>query len=69
MRIAPAVSGGNLVLSWPGVRGKSYQVQYKYSLDDSVWLNLGNAVVANPAGSLAISAGQAAGYYRVIAIE
>jgi hypothetical protein len=59
----------NVLLSWPSVPGKSYQLQYKTNLTDSFWLNLGSAVVATSSGSLTVSAAQPAVYYRIIAVN
>jgi hypothetical protein len=33
-------SGANVVLSWPGLIGQAYQVQYKTNLTDRAWLPL-----------------------------
>jgi len=70
LQISAAVSNTqNVVLSWPAVPGKSYQVQYKNDLNDPLWLNLGGAIVAASSGSLAIPAAQPVVYYRVMAIN
>jgi hypothetical protein len=61
--------GQNLLLSWPAVPGKSYQVQYTADLTSPLWQNLGPALVATTSGSLTVSAAQPALYYRVIAIN
>jgi hypothetical protein len=33
-------SGTNVILSWPGLPGQTYQVQYKTNLTDALWLPL-----------------------------
>ena len=58
-----------LLLSWPAVPGKSYQLQYTADLTTPLWQNLGAAVVATTSGSITVSAAQPALYYRVIAIN
>jgi Tol biopolymer transport system component len=62
-------AGPNVLLSWPAVSGKLYQIQYKNSLLDPAWLNLGNALVATGQGSLSVPITQSAAFYRVVAIE
>jgi hypothetical protein len=42
-------AGGNIVLSFATESGVSYQVQYKDTLTDANWSNLGSAVVGNGA--------------------
>ena len=67
--MASDATGQNVMLSWPGVPGKSYQIQYKTNLTDADWLNYGGAVVATSSGLLTVPAGAPSAYYRVIAIE
>jgi Tol biopolymer transport system component len=59
----------NLLLSWPSVPGKSYQVQFNVDLTSLSWANLGAAVVATSSGSLIVTPAQPAVYYRVVAID
>jgi Tol biopolymer transport system component len=65
-----AVSGNNVLLTWPAVPGKSYLVQYKDELSSPTWLNFsgGVAVVAHQ-GSITILASQASRSYRVICVN
>lgn len=69
VQISTGPPNQTLLLSWPSVPGKSYQVQYTADLTNPLWQNLGPAVVATTSGSLAVSAAQPALYYRVIAIN
>jgi Tol biopolymer transport system component len=59
----------NLLLSWPSVPGKSYQLQFNVDLASPSWMNLGAAVVATSSASLIVTPSQPAVYYRVIAIN
>jgi hypothetical protein len=43
-------AGGSVVLSWPGLSGQMYQVQYKTNLFDPVWLPLNSPVNGAGAG-------------------
>jgi hypothetical protein len=65
---APSVSNGIFKLSLPTMPGESYVVQYKNSLDDPAWTDLGTVV--GTGGLLSItdesSIGQPARFYRVI---
>lgn len=70
LQISSSVPAGQMiVLTWPAVPGKSYQVQYKNTLDALAWQNFGNAVVALAQGSLTVPVTPSAGFYRVLAIE
>ena len=44
-------SGTNLVLSWPGIPGQIYQLEYKDDLTAPTWTPLGSPVTGN-GGSL-----------------
>jgi hypothetical protein len=59
----------NLLLSWPSVPGKSYQLQFNADLTNPSWTNLGTAVVATSSASLLVTPNQPSVYYRVIAIN
>jgi hypothetical protein len=37
-------SGTNLFMTWPGVAGQIYQLEYKTNLTDPAWIPLGNPV-------------------------
>jgi len=43
-------TGTNLLLSWPGAAGQTYQLEYKDSLMDATWTPMGNPVTGT--GSL-----------------
>jgi hypothetical protein len=47
-------SGANVVLSWAGLTGQLYQVQYKTNLTDPVWLPL-NAPAQGTGGGLSLT--------------
>ena len=47
-------TGEGVVLTWPGLPGQSYQVQYKTNLTDAVWLPL-NAPFAGTGASLSLT--------------
>ena len=40
-------SGSQVLLRWPSIPGRSYQVDYKANLGDPAWSHLGSAVSAN----------------------
>ena len=60
-------SGGSVVFTWPSVAGHNYQVQFKNSISDANWSNLGSAIT--PAGSTAsftnTTADASSKFYRV----
>jgi hypothetical protein len=47
--IEAALNNGNMVLSFSTESGFAYQVQYKESLTDAAWNNLGSAIVGTGA--------------------
>jgi sugar lactone lactonase YvrE len=61
-----------VTISWDGVIGKKYQVQYKHAIDSGAWMNLSPPIVAaNPIVSQAdnnLSPGSQR-IYRVIVVE
>ena len=58
-------AGGIMNLTWPAVTGRSYQVQYKTNLTDSVWLTLpGSVWVTGGQGRFSAPAPQPGGFYR-----
>lgn len=59
----------NLLLSWPSVPGKSYQLQFNMDVTNPSWTNLGAAVLATSSASLFVTPNQPAVYYRVIALN
>jgi hypothetical protein len=42
-------SGTNIILSWPAVAGRTYQLEYKNDLNASTWAPLGAPVVGTGA--------------------
>jgi regulation of enolase protein 1 (concanavalin A-like superfamily) len=40
-------SGANLILSWPGVAGQTYQLEYKDDLSAPTWTPLGSPITGN----------------------
>ena len=60
-------SGATVTLHWNAEQGKTYRVQYKDTLADLDWKDLGNSIVADGPGVTfrdAASAGQR--FYRVV---
>ena len=63
--------GDDISLEWVAVPGRSYQVQYKMSLSDSIWIDLGAPILAT-GSSVSIVDGVGANttrFYRVILLE
>jgi Tol biopolymer transport system component len=59
-------ANGTMGLTWPAVSGKSYQVQYKTNLDDSVWLTApGSVWVMGGQGYYLAPTAQPHSFYRV----
>ncbi|MCX6904237.1 MAG: lamin tail domain-containing protein, partial [Verrucomicrobia bacterium] len=44
---SPSLNGNNLVLSWPTVSGRNYQLAYKTNLADTVWTPYGASLPGN----------------------
>jgi hypothetical protein len=64
---AAAPANNTLTLTWPAVSGKSYQVQYKTNLTDSVWLTApGSVWVTGGQGYYSAPAAQPHDFYRVL---
>jgi hypothetical protein len=63
---ANAPMNSQMTLTWPAVSGKSYQIQYKTNLTDSVWLTApGGVWVAGGQGYYIAPAAQPHCFYRV----
>jgi hypothetical protein len=63
--------GDDISLEWAAVPGRSYQVQYKTSLSDSIWIDLGAPIVAI-GSSISIVDGIGANttrFYQVLLVE
>lgn len=59
--------GSNFSFSWPGLYGRSYQVQWKTNLSDAAWNNLTTiAPTANQTVTFTESLSQARRFYRVV---
>jgi len=64
---ASAPVNSNMSLTWPAVVGRSYQVQYKTNLTDSVWLAApGNVWVLGTKGCYLAPATQPHLFYRAV---
>ena len=66
-----AISGGNAELTWNTISGKTYQVQYKASLSDAAWTNLGSPIAAT-GDSISISdpvAQNTQRFYRIVQVD
>jgi hypothetical protein len=64
-------SGGNVVLSWRGLAGQMYQVQYKTNLTDPIWLPL-NAPEQGAGGGVSLTndfGGAPQRFYRVATLS
>jgi Tol biopolymer transport system component len=56
----------NVILNWPAVPGKNYQVQFKNNLNDSVWTEIPGAFVFGTEGSFTVPIDQSRRFYRVM---
>jgi Tol biopolymer transport system component len=64
---ANAPLNSQMMLTWPAVSGKSYQIQYKTNLTDSVWLTaLGSVWVMGGQGYYLVPAAEPHCFYRVL---
>jgi hypothetical protein len=70
LRLSMHASSG-ATLEWFGVAGKRYQVQFRASLSEGAWQNLGNPVTGQGRiVQLPANGGEAAaGFYRVVLVE
>jgi Tol biopolymer transport system component len=67
---AGASADSKLTLTWPAMAGKSYQVQSKTNLTDSVWLTVpGSAWVTGGWGYYLVPMAQPLNFYRVLATD
>ena len=68
LQIQAQISPQNdVMLSWPAVPGKNYQVQFKDVLNDSTWSAIPGATVVGLKGTCSIPAGPSTRFYRVTA--
>jgi hypothetical protein len=65
--ISLVVASNNVVLSWPAVAGRTYQVQYKDDLNDALWQDAagGVSVIGNTAYFTAPSDAPPKRFYRI----
>ena len=64
--ISLVVASNNVVLSWAAVSNRTYQVQYKDSLSDPNWTDIGNQIIATSSPlSFTNTAGTATRCFRV----
>jgi Tol biopolymer transport system component len=69
LQISATVASANVLLTWPTVPGKSYEVQYSDSLAAPNWLNyFGSAVVLGGQGSVTVPATQTTRFYRAVCV-
>jgi Tol biopolymer transport system component len=60
-------AGGNPLLTWPAVPGRSYQVQFKNNLTDALWQTLtGNVTILGNDGFATDLASSPQRFYRVV---
>jgi hypothetical protein len=50
-------SGTNIILNWPGVTGKTYQLEYKDNLTDPTWTPVGSPMTGTGTLTLTNSSG------------
>jgi len=63
----PVIAGGNVTLVWDAVANRSYSVQFKDSLNDTVWQTLpGNPTINGSQGQFSVATDQANRYYRIV---
>jgi Stage II sporulation protein/Putative Ig domain len=63
-------SGSQFHLSWAGVQGVTYRVQFKNQLSDSVWTDLnGNLIATGAVASFADEPGASRRFYRVLIVN
>jgi len=62
---------GARTITWSSVPGKIYQLEYKNSLNDTAWVELGGATAQGPMASISDSStsGTAQRLYRVRLVE
>ena len=63
--------GTNLIVSWPGVTGQSYQLEYKDDLTDPAWTPLGG-IIGGTDGTMTITNGpgdSAQRFFRLILVK
>jgi hypothetical protein len=68
IRLNAAVVNGSIELRWAGKAGRSYQVQYRTSIDSGSWANLGMLITPTVDGDQLAPdslSGDAARFYRV----
>lgn len=68
---ASASPDGNVVFSWLGFSGKTYQFQYKNDLSETNWTNFGEPIVAT-GGDLSVTndpSAQAQRFFRIVELE
>jgi len=68
--VSAQVTGSQLVLSWPGLIGQQYQLQYKTNLTDPAWLPL-NAPFTGTGAAISVtnSIGGGAGLFYRLAVS
>ena len=66
LKLKAALSGGNIIISFPTQTGFNYQVLYKTHLSDANWTPLGSPVAGNGSvQSVPDSAAGASRFYKV----
>jgi Tol biopolymer transport system component len=67
MVVPPVSPGGNVMLIWPAVAGRTYSILYKDSLDDPAWNPLEGAPTINGnQGQFLVPTDQTSRYYRIV---
>ncbi len=70
MKLRESEAGTERQIQWDAVAGRRYQVQFKRALDDTIWIDLGEPVLADgPSASLPFPpAAERAQFFRVILV-
>ncbi len=69
LQITAQVPANGVVLNWPEVPGRSYQLQFKTNLTDAVWQIAPSVWVTGNLGSYTAATSAPGGYYRVVVVN
>jgi Bacterial TSP3 repeat/WD40-like Beta Propeller Repeat len=69
LQISAQGSTNNLVITWPAVAGRNYQLQYKTNLTDVVWQTPSATRVVGDTGYYQATNSPPSGYYRVVILN
>jgi hypothetical protein len=66
LQITAQASANSVLLNWPEVPGRSYQLQYKTNLTDAVWQIAPPLWVTGNVGSFTAASSPPGGFYRIV---